>query len=195
MNQDNNISDTPKKKRTPTQGKQTLFRVSFRTQINLIRIADNKANMIIGINAMIISVLIGMVGTRMIFSTEEVNNNLTLVLPIILMIFTALFTALFALMAAQPHLILTKKKPTETDKKSSLLFFENIWNLPAEEYISKMETLLDSPKDIYRHMIIDMHNQAKVLHRKYRLLRTSYIIFEVGYVISILVFLFMWLLR
>ncbi len=194
MGQDNNIASETKKKKTLSQGKQTLFRVSFRTQINLIRIADNKANMIIGINAMIISVLIGMVGTQMIFSSEEMNKNLALVLPILLMILTALFTALFALMAAQPHLILTKKAKTETDKKSSLLFFENIWRLSTEEYINKMETLLDSPQDLYQHLIIDMHNQAKVLHRKYRLLRTAYIIFEVGYVISILVFLVMWLL-
>jgi Zn/Cd-binding protein ZinT len=44
-----------------TQGVQTLFRVTYRTQVNLIRIADNKANMIMGINAMIITVLVGLI--------------------------------------------------------------------------------------------------------------------------------------
>ena len=72
--------------------------------------------------------------------------------------------------------------------------FENIWELTTEDYIDKMETLLDSPQDIYQNMIIDIHNQAKVLHRKYSLLRIAYVIFMFGYVISILSFLSLWLI-
>ena len=44
------------------RGKETLFRVTFRNQINHIQIADNKANMIITINSLIITVLIGLSG-------------------------------------------------------------------------------------------------------------------------------------
>jgi phage-related tail fiber protein len=50
MSHNKDFSDNSKKTRTPSQGRQTLFRVTYRTQINLIRIADNKANMIMGIN-------------------------------------------------------------------------------------------------------------------------------------------------
>jgi hypothetical protein len=194
MNQKEDTSSYTKKKRSKTQGKQTLFRVTYRTQINLIRIADNKANMIIGINAMIISVLIGMIGTSMIFSAQDANGNITLVLPIVMIIFTALFTALFAIMAAQPRIISSKKSKKGQDFKSNLLFFENIWDIPTDEYIEKMESLLDSSRDLYQNMIIDIHNQAKILHRKYKLLHTAYVIFEFGYTISILVFLILWLL-
>jgi hypothetical protein len=142
---------------------------------------------------MIISVLIGMIGTQMIFSVEGIEGNLTLILPILLIIVTALFTALFAIRAAQPHIISSKKVKAGENKKASLLFFENIWNMSTEEYIDKMETLLDSPQDLYQNMIIDTHNQAKVLHRKYRLLSIAYVIFKYGYVISILVFFILWL--
>lgn len=188
------VSDNSKKTRPASQGRQTLFRVTYRTQINLIRIADNKANMILGINAMIISVLIGMIGTRMIFSTEDVDGNMKFIVPSVLIIITALFNALYIIMEAQPHIISLKKGPGGQDFKSNLLFFENIWKMPMDEYIEKMESLLNSPKDLYQNMIIDIHNQAKVLHRKYRLLRTAYIIFKFGYTISILVFLVLWLL-
>ncbi len=40
------------------RGKETLFRSTFRNQINHIAIADNKANMIININSIIISLII-----------------------------------------------------------------------------------------------------------------------------------------
>ena len=188
------VTDKMKKSRFTSQGAQTLFRVTYRTQVNLIRIADNKANLIIGINAMIISVLIGMIGTSMIFSTRDAGGNFTLVLPVVMIILTALFTALFAIMAAQPHIISSKKSKKGEDFKSNLLFFENIWDMPAEEYIDKMEALLDSSRDLYQNMIIDIHNQAKVLHRKYKLLSTAYVIFKIGYTVSILAFLILWLL-
>lgn len=191
---ENNEHNSGRSIKTKSQGRQTLFRVTYRTQINLIRIADNKANMILGINAMIISVLIGMIGSRMIFSTESINGNLAMVMPVILIMLTSLFTALFAIRAAQPHLIKPKEPQATETKKVSLLFFENIWDLTTEDYIDKMETLLDSPQDIYQNMIIDIHNQAKVLHRKYKLLRTAYVIFMFGYIISILSFLVLWML-
>ncbi len=194
MGHNKNDADHSKKSSHSSQGRQTLFRVTYRTQINLIRIADNKANMILGINAMIISVLIGMIGTRVIFSSESINGNLILVIPVVLIMLTALFTALFAIRAAQPHLITLKEAKTGEQKQSSLLFFENIWDMNTEDYIEKMETLLDSTQDIYQNMIIDIHNQAKVLHRKYKLLRTAYTIFMFGYIISILSFLILWLL-
>jgi hypothetical protein len=185
----------PKPRKKPSrQGKQTLFRVTYRTQINLIRIADNKANMIMGINAMIITILMGIISSRMIFTEESINGSLNLAIPVVLIMLTSLFSALFAIRAAQPHLIMPKLNDSIENKKTSLLFFENIWELPTEEYISKMETLLDSSEDIYQHMIIDIHNQAKVLHRKYKLLRIAYSIFMYGYVTSILSFLILWLL-
>ena len=191
---DDNEYNSVKVIKAKSQGRQTLFRVTYRTQINLIRIADNKANMILGINAMIISVLIGMIGSRMMFSDESINGNLLMIMPVVLIMLTSLFTALFAIRAAQPHIIKPKEAKPEENKKMSLLFFENIWDLTTDDYINKMETLLDSSQDIYQNMIIDIHNQAKVLHRKYKLLRTAYIIFMFGYIISILSFLILWLL-
>ncbi|MCK5704011.1 MAG: hypothetical protein KAI29_22795, partial [Cyclobacteriaceae bacterium] len=169
---DDNEYNSVKVIKAKSQGRQTLFRVTYRTQINLIRIADNKANMILGINAMIISVLIGMIGSRMIFSSESINGNLAMITPVVLIMLTSLFTALFAIRAAQPHLIKPKEPLPNENKKMSLLFFENIWEMTTDDYINKMETLLNSSQDIYQNMIIDIHNQAKVLHRKYKLLRT-----------------------
>jgi len=177
-----------------SRGRQTLFRVTYRTQVNLIRIADNKANMIMGINAMIITILMGIISSRMIFSSESITGNPVLIIPVVSIILTALFTALFAIRAAKPRLITPKEAIMKENQRGSYLFFENIWDMSIEEYIKTMEELLNSSQDIYQNMIIDIHNQAKVLHRKYHLLRIAYVIFTIGYIVSILSFLFLWLL-
>jgi hypothetical protein len=184
-----------KNKKIISQGKQTIFRVTSRTQVNLIRIADNKANMIMGINAIIISVLMGIISSRMIHTPETIQGNLLLTIPVILIILTALLTAYFAISAAKPKLLKLGKSNPVAGEKKSLLFFENIWELSAEDYIEQMETLLDSSKDMYQHMIIDIHNQSKVLHRKYELLSKAYTVFIFGFIISILTFVFLWLLQ
>lgn len=180
-------------KKPSKQGRQTLFRVTYRTQISLIRIADNKANMIMGINAMIITILMGIISSRIIFSSESVEGGLRLIVPVVLIILTSLFTAIFAVRAAQPRLISPKEVNPSEQEKASLLYFGNIWNLTTKEYINKMENLLDSTQEMYQHMIIDIHNQARVLQRKYKMLRTAYTIFMVGYTVSILTFLILWL--
>ena len=181
-----------KNKKKQSQGIQTVFRVTARTQVNLIRIADYKANMIMGINAMIITVLVGIVSRGLIFSTENIEAEMYLIIPIVLIILTALITLVYAIRAVKPRLINFNKVKVVPEQKTSILFFEEIWHLSTEEYISKMENLLKSPQDIYQNMIIDIHSQAKVLHRKYEMLSYAYTIFMVGLIISIITFLIMW---
>jgi len=186
-----------KEKKQITAGTQTLFRVTYRNQINLIRIADSKANMILGINAMIISVLIGIISSTLLLSStsDRVVNNLELVAPIVAIMVSALFSSVFAIRAVQPRLILTKKDNAKPEgEKSSFLFFENIYGMSLNEYLEKMKQIIDSRTDVYENMIIDIFNQSTVLHRKYRLLRTSYLIFLIGFIGSIFLFLVMWLL-
>ncbi len=179
--------------KSTSRGIQTLYRSTFRTQINLIQIADNKANMIIGINAMIITVLMGIISTGIIFSVENSERNTALIFPLVLIILTSLITAVLAIRAAKPRLLKAKHLHDASPEKTSLLFFGNIWNISTEEYISRMEKLMESPKDVYQCMMIDIHNQARVLQRKYELLRMAYIVFMVGFTISIVAFLLTWL--
>ena len=175
------------------RGRETLFRVVYRTQLNLIRIADNKANMIMGINAMIITIIIGILSSQMMLTSESLNKQTVMMIPVILIMLTALLTAIFAIKAARPKLILTEDKGITDGLKFSYTFFENIWDMKDEAYMSRMKELINSSEEIYENMIIDIHNQAKVLHSKYRSLSIAYLIFLIGYSLSIASFLFVWL--
>jgi len=184
-----------KPKRSTRSGRQTLFRVTFRNQITLIRIADTKANMILGINTGILGLMMAVIGTKTIFTDLETIENYRFIIPVACMMLTAMLSAVYAVRSTKPRLIKSARTSGPPNKgKISYLFFENIYNLTLEEYMQKMEGIIDSSKEVHENMIIDIYNQSKVLHSKYRLLGLSYVIFIYGLVISIIMFLIFWLL-
>ena len=169
------------------RGMETLFRVTFNNQIHLIRIADNKANSIMTINAMVITVLIGLSGYGSI--TRENNfSSLSILLPIILLLLTCLLSVIFALRATKPKIIKTKNKTDVKMPGSSLMFFGSIPERTLDEYLAEMDVLEHSKELIYHTMEIEIYNQSKVLNVKYKLLRIAFLIFMYGFILSVLAF-------
>jgi len=175
------------------RGKETLFRVTFRNQINLISIADNKANMIISINSIIISVIVSITGFGVISDIEY--NKGDIAIPVILIVVTCLLSVVYAIQAARPYLIRPKKGQQEQEvKHTSMLFFGTISTKTMDEYLDEMDELLKSRDKIYKNMTIDIYNQGKVLKRKYHLLSIAYLIFMYGFVFSVLTFLLLFII-
>jgi len=171
------------------RGKETLFRVTFRNQINHIQIADNKANMIITINSLIITVLIGLSGYGTITS-GNLFNKVNIIIPVTLIILTCLLSVVFAIQAARPKIIKAKKNVQQEKRdKSSLVFFGTISDKSLENYMSEMDELINSKQSIYNTMVIDIYNQGRVLNRKYKLLSIAYLIFMYGFIFSVITFL------
>jgi len=174
-------------KKKKGKGKETLFRVACRNQTALIRIADNKANIIISINTMIISSIIAVTGYGVVADKITVDKTAVIV-PITLIILSCLVSVIIAIQAARPKLI--RNKGTDDQKeKSSLLFFGVIPHYTQKQYLDKINTLLTSDADIYETMTIDLYNQGLILERKYRLLNYAYRIFMLGFILSVLSFL------
>ena len=163
------------------RGKETLFRVASRNQIELIAIADNKANMIIGINTILISLIIAMFGSNL--KGPSFIEKSELFIPFSALMFFCLLSAIFALLAAKPKIIRPRK-----DRAYSRLFFQNISEKSLAEYIAEMHQILASKEDTYDQMIIDMYNNGLVLRRKYNLLGISYLLFLVGIIVTVLLF-------
>jgi hypothetical protein len=175
------------------RGKETLFRVTFRNQINHIQIADNKANMIITINSLIITVMMGFSGYGTLVA-GQVFNLVNILIPVTLIILTCLLSVVFAIQAARPKIIKTKKSQTVNLKtKSSLVFFGTISDKSLDDYMNEMDELIKSKESIYHTMVLDIYNQGKVLNRKYKLLSIAYQIFMYGFVFSVLTFLVIFL--
>jgi hypothetical protein len=169
------------------KGRETLFRVAYRNQITLIQIADNKANIIISINAMIISSIIAVSGFGVVSNKMEYDKT-NIIIPVAFILLSCLTSAIFAIQAAKPKLIRPMALDTKKDK-SSLLFFGIISTYTQEQYMEHMHALLSSDQEIYDTMTIDLYNQGLILTRKYALLNRAYRIFMFGFILSVWVFL------
>lgn len=175
------------KGKSAARGKETLFRVAYRGQNSLIQVADNKANIIISINTMILSSIIAITGYGVVAGQIE-TYDLQALVPVVLIILSCLVSMIFAIQAARPKIIKANKKRF-TNEKSSLLFFGVIAGYRQKEYLDDLRTMMDNGNELYEHMSIDLYNQGLILHRKYNLLAYAYQVFMFGFVLSVLVFL------
>jgi len=62
-------------KKGPGRGVETMYRSAYRNHINLSSIADNKANMMISINTIIMSLIIAVIGSVFTFTGSELIKH------------------------------------------------------------------------------------------------------------------------
>ncbi|MDP3468498.1 MAG: DUF5706 domain-containing protein [Daejeonella sp.] len=169
------------------RGIETLYRSVYDYHINLTSIADNKANMMISINTIIISIVITLFGTGFTFSTQNEFSSLRFVFPMAFLLLTSLLTVVFAILSARPNV--TNKEKFELNKKdSSILFFGNFAQLQLKEFVDRIEELKKEKQELYNSMSVDIYYLGSVLVKKYRYLSWSYNIFMFGMVICIVGF-------
>ena len=90
--EDENISENNKIKsdQTKSNAKESLYRITLQNQLRSIGIVDQKANIIIGINTILISIIMATVGLETSFIKFNYYENLALSLPFtILLLFCA----------------------------------------------------------------------------------------------------------
>ncbi len=178
-------------KKVPERGIQTFFRANYRNHINLSAIADGKANIMISVNTILISVLITILSYRNITETTPM-----ILLPVVLFLVTGLASLIFAVLSARPKITSLNNKslpPTETRK--NIIFFGNFVRLNLEDYEKAMDDLFSDSELLYGNMTRDLYNLGKVLDKKYRYLTISYNVFMVGFIVTVLTFLLVLFLK
>lgn len=181
-------SDKGKKKSKetkPERGIDTMFRTTLNNHNNLSGLVDNKANILLSVNAIIISVSL----TTIIPKLDN-PSNAHLIIPTLILIISSVIAITFAILATRPSITqgsFTRKEVD--DKKVNLLFFGNFYKMPFEEYSWAMNELMKDKEYVYNSMIKDLYHLGIVLEKKYRLLRVAYTIFMFGIIISVLAFL------
>jgi hypothetical protein len=163
-------------------GINSFFRILSNNLNQQNMLADNKSNIMISINTVVLSLVIGS-------SARNIEYWQNLFVPIIMFVITSLLTTVFAVLATRPNFV--KGSVTQNDldnKKSNLLFFGNFTSLSLPDFEDSMLTMLKDDEYLYRSILADFYGQGKVLKRKYLLLTYSYNIFLVGLISSVIVF-------
>lgn len=178
------ISEGKKEKEKSDRSVDTLFRVTLNNHTRLSDIADSKANILLSVNAIIISVCLSVLVPKL-----DAPKNSHLILPSFILLLSNVLTIIFAILSTKPNV--TKSTFTSQDianRKVNLLFFGNFQQMLFDDYNNAMKDLIKDRDYIYDSMVKDLYYLGKVLNRKYKLLSITYKIFMAGIIISVLSF-------
>ena len=164
------------------RGVETMFRTTYRTHISLSATADNKAHIMLSINTIVISLLIG--GFEKKFAGQP-----KFIIPTIILLTVCLLSMIFATLSTRPKI--TEGRVTKEDilrRKGNLLFFGNFFNMKLDEFHWGMMEMMKDGDYLYSSMTRDLYYLGVVLSKKYKYLSYCYSIFMYGLIISVLAF-------
>ena len=176
-------ANKPKKKKKKkelgsSRGIETMFRTAYRAQLDLTALAATKANIMISLNGLILSVLT--LSGPFVLVAEPMFTA-----PIAVFLGTCLSSIIFAVLAAKP--CSSKSRSTIDDFKkdqANILIFEHFSSLDVDEHTRVMKGLMRNNKRIYKNMSRQLYLLGIEAHRKFRLLKFSYMAFLIGLTVS-----------
>lgn len=179
------------------RGIDTMYRTAFRNHINLSRIADGKANMMISINTIILSIVITVSGASLGFFEDTFYENPEFLVPIISLLLSSLIAVVFAVFSARPTVTeyRIKKDKLIKSKEASLLYFGNFLKLEKKEFVEHMASMKLDQNALYDDLARDLYDLGQVMHKKYLLLTISYNTFVGGLALAVISFLIVYLLN
>ena len=173
------------KNENPERSIQTLFRVTLRNHIKLSDIADTKANILLSVNAIIISLALANLIPKL-----EAESNKHLLIPSLILVLFSVASIILSILSTRPNVTsgeFTKEQVKNRDV--NLLFFGNYHKMPFDQFKWGMNKLLKDKDYVYEMLMLDLHLLGKVLHRKYYLLRLTYTVFMTGIIVSVIAFI------
>ena len=180
-------ADHKSKMRKYSRGADSMLRLTARNQINLSSIADNKSNILISLNGIIISLVLALM-------VRKFDERPEFIIPTLIFLLFSLTTIVLAILSTRPQLSSEKStKKGLNHRRVNLLFFGNFYRMDVQEYENSVTELIKDDPYLYAAMIRDQYYLGKVLARKYRLLRLTYVIFMIGLIISVGSFILVYL--
>lgn len=169
---------------SPERAIQSFYRTALRNHMKLSDIADTKANILLSVNAIIISLML-----TTLFSKFDNPSNQFLIIPTIILMLSSITSMILSILATRPNI--TSGEFTKEDVKNqqvNMTFFGNFHKMKLEDFEWAIQELLKDKNYVYSSLTKDLYFLGKVLDRKYRILRTTYTIFMVGMIISVIAF-------
>lgn len=172
------------KAKLPERGIETMFRVTLRNHITLSNIADTKANILLSVNAIIVSLVL----SNLVSKLDNPSNDY-LIWPTVIFVLFTVISIILSILATRPNV--TSGKFTKEDvanKKVNLLFFGNFHKMSLDDFEWAMGEMMQDRNYLYSSMKKDLYFLGKVLDKKYKILRLTYSVFMVGIIVSVIAF-------
>lgn len=161
---------------------QMMFKTALRNHIDLSNLADNKANMMLSVNALIITI-------AMPLGFSQTLQHSYMLPALIIILLASLSSMIFATLATRPMRMqgYTKQEDIAAGR-ANLFFFGNFFAMSLQEFESGMDQVLQQDANLESAIKRDLYFLGRSLGRKFQLLRMCYNVFMVGVIIAIIVF-------
>jgi hypothetical protein len=171
-----------KKAELPEKGIETMFRTALKNHMELSAIADNKANTMLSINALVLSIIISSLFSKF-------DKHPELMAPTIFMLIICLATIVVATLSTKPKITGGKFSTEDVkNRKANLLFFGNFHKMTIDDYDWGIKEIMKDRDYLYSSLTRDLYSLGVVLAKKYIYLRWCYLIFMYGMIVSVLAF-------
>ena len=136
----------------PERGIETMFRVALRNHITLSDIADTKANILLSVNAIIVSLAL----SNLLPKLDNPSNHY-LVIPSLIFIAFTVASIVLSVLSTRPNV--TQGKFTKEDvanKKVNLLFFGNFHQMKLPDFEWAMDEMMKDRDYLYGSLTKDL---------------------------------------
>ena len=135
-------------------------------------------------NAIIISISL----STLLPKLDNPSNNY-LIIPSIIFILFIVASMILSILATRPNVTQGKfSKEDVKNKKVNLIFFGNFHKMSLQEFEWAMDEMMKDRDYLYGSLTKDLYFLGLVLNRKYNLLRTTYTVFMIGIIASVIAF-------
>lgn len=167
------------------RGVETMFRVTLKNHIELSAIADTKANILLSVNAIIISVALA----NLLPKLDSLSNSFLVMPTMILMVFSVA-SIILSVLSTRPNISkVSVTREMIKNNQTNILFFGNFYKMSLDDFEWGIDYLIENEETLYNSLTKDLYFLGLVLERKYRLLRITYNVFMIGIVVSALSFI------
>lgn len=170
-----NTSDPKPKKGKLSKKAIDIIRTTQRNNIDLTAIADNKANVLLSLNALMIAVLFPVIITNL-----DIVLAKLLYIPISVLALTCFITIYIAAQVLKPSDFDSYREGVHPGIKPSPFFFGNFYKESPQEYYQNMEESFADNDLIRAHIAQDLYYVGKRLGHKMSWVRMAYNFFLVG---------------
>ena len=168
-----------KSKSGSNKTKQTFFKVSLKNHYTMLEAVDRKGNILVSINTLVLSVILGTGFTGSITLSMSDFHILTLVSFCVV-------STLLALKAIKPFVL----NPGQVGMESnSMLNLEVMKQLKVNEYKIRLNSIIEKDKSIYNSMAEEMYFIGQNINSKHKYLYFSSLTFISGIVSSLILIL------
>ena len=157
-----------------------IIRTTLRNNIELTGIADNKANVMLSLNALMLTFLVPLMLPHI-----EIIKQYYLFYPIVLLVGTSLVTIYMSALVLMPGKFYKGMSSLQKGRYVSPFFFGNFYKLNQTEFTDYIKDAVSDGNLVKRHVIEDLHYIGSRLGTKMSLIRKTFQIFMVGFSASI----------